>query len=473
MPVSRPFGSEPSNAPSSAQARLESAADIRFLAAWAARATPAGDAKVMGRAATILADGIAAIVAAAGEPALRMMRQGRTSIAGEATVFGVPGGARAAARDAAMLNGLGATWCELDEGARSVPCHAGAYVLPALSAEAERLGLSTGETVERLAVAYEFAVRVARAFPFSSMRVHPHAAFASLGAAVAVSLARGHDETRLLLSASGGITLAFAGPYGHAVEGAMIRNGWTAASTMAGYLCADLAEAGVGGIAESFHDAMSGCLGGGHAPMDCATLGSDWAVLDGYHKLYACCQYAHAAIEASLALGEAAGIQRERVEMIDSIVVETHPRGETLTTVEPVTSLAAKFSMPHAVAAAAVLGTGGREAFDEASLDDPRIARLRKRVSIRPHPSIGPWPNDRPSRVTWILSDGRRVSRECASAAGGADRPFEPAVLRQKFSDLTGQVHPRMAEVLSNIIDGEAETLARPWRETVDIMTER
>lgn len=473
MPVSRPFGSVRSDAQPLAQVRQESASSIQALAAWAASATPAGNMRAMERAATILADDIAAIVAAADEPALRAMRRGMTFAEGEATIFGVPGGARATARDAAMLNGLSATWCELDEGARSVPCHAGAYVLPALSAEAERLNLSTGQMLERLAVAYEFVVRVARAYPFSSMRVHPHAAFATLGAAVATSLARGHDETHLLLSASGGVTMAFSGPYGHAVEGVMIRNGWTAASTMVGYLCADLAEAGVGGIAESFYDALAGCLGSGYAPMDIETLGTDWAVLDGYHKIYACCQYAHAAIEASLALREAAGITLDRMEMIDSILVETHPRGETLTTVEPRTSLAAKFSMPHAVAAAAVFGTGGRAAFDEASLDNPQVARLRRRVTIRAHPSIGPWPNDRPSRVTWILSDGRRVSRECVSAAGGTDRPFERAALERKFSELTSLAHPRMPTVLSRVIDGEAETLARPWRETVDLMMER
>lgn len=424
------------------------------------------------RAATILADDIAAMVAAAGEPALREMQRGVRATAGEATIFGVPDRGRVAARDAAMLNGLGATWCELDEGARSVPCHAGAYVLPALCAEAERLDLTTGAMLDRLAVAYEFVVRVARAFPFSSMRIHPHAAFATLGAAVAVSLARGHDERRLLLSASSGITMAFAGPYGHAVEGAMIRNGWTAASATAGYLCADLAECGVGGIAESFHDALADGLGSGYAPQGLETLGSDWAVLDGYHKVYACCQYAHSAIEASLALrGMTAPF--EGPETIEAIVVETHPRGETLTTVEPETSLAAKFSMPHAMAAAAIFGTGGSEAFDEASLRHPAVARLRRRVSIRPHPLIGAWPNDRPARVTWEFSGGRRVTAECASAAGGSDRPLGRAALEEKFRELTAKPHPRMAALLSDIIDGHANTLDRSWRETVDLMLER
>jgi 2-methylcitrate dehydratase PrpD len=59
---------------------------------------------------------------------------------------------------------------------------------------------------------------------------------------------------------------------------------------------------------------------------------------------------------------------------VRAIEVETHPRGLTLTAVEPPTVLSAKFSMPHAAAAAARLGTGGAAAFARATLDDPAIA---------------------------------------------------------------------------------------------------
>ena len=71
------------------------------------------------------------------------------STAAEATVFN-----RAAARvdrySAAAANGTAATWCELDEGYRLAPAHAGAYILPALLAEAEATGADTLQVLRAL-----------------------------------------------------------------------------------------------------------------------------------------------------------------------------------------------------------------------------------------------------------------------------------------------------------------------------------
>src|SRR5256885_2487954 len=50
----------------------------------------------------------------------------------------------------AAANGAAATWCELDEGYRLAPAHAGAYILPALLAEAEATGADTDRKSTRL-----------------------------------------------------------------------------------------------------------------------------------------------------------------------------------------------------------------------------------------------------------------------------------------------------------------------------------
>lgn len=440
---------------------------------WAASCPAVSDSAVIARAATIVADDISAMVAASMEPAVEHMHLRQPVGGDDASVFSRNVLRRTSVARAAESNGLAATWCELDEGSRTVPCHAGAYILPVLMAEAEHRDLTTGELFGRLAVGYDVVVRIAKAFPFATMRVHPHAAYASLGAAVGASLARRHDERHFMRAASAGISMAYAGPYGHAVDGAMVRHMWTSAGARTGLMCADLAEAGVGGIAESFYDSLVTSLGAQLGDLDTTDLGQRWAVSDGYHKVYACCQYAHSAIEASTRMHADLKARGLGSAAIKAIMVETHPRGETLTAVSPATSLSAKFSMPHAVAASAVFGEGGRVAFDEASLNEPEIMRLREKVEIRPHPSIGVWPNDRPARVTWTLDDGSQIVGECGSAAGGADRPFPRETLEAKFGELTQEAFPDMAAVFKAMIDQDAATLGEPWRRTVDRMMGR
>ena len=68
---------------------------------------------------------------------------------------------------------------------------------------------------------------------------------------------------------------------------------------------ADFAPLGIGGIAGSTYDVFVGGFGSrarsGGIDVD---LGERWAIAGGYHKMFACCQYAHSAVEASLVLGD-------------------------------------------------------------------------------------------------------------------------------------------------------------------------
>lgn len=426
-------------------------------------------AAMRGRAALILADDVAAMAAASGEPQVRevMRRLSAASRGREATVF-APGVGRLDRVSAAVANGMAATWCELDEGLRSVPCHAGAYVLPALLAESEARNLTLAEVLTRLGVAYEVVGRIATAFPFSSMRVHPHAAFATIGAACGAALARGVDANTLRAAVTGAASMAFAGPYAHAVDGALIRNAWTSAGAWIGLQSVDWAEAGIGGVAHGLYDAFVGCLGAGCAPDALIReIGRTWVAEEGYHKVFACCQYAHSAIEATLELRERLSNAGRSLDQLREIRLETHPRGETLTTVRPETVLAAKFSMPHALAASALLGTGGQEAFAAATLDDARIAELRRSVTLSPYPDIGPWPNDRPARLHWLFADGEAWVAERASAQGGADQPFDKATLLAKIESNAAPV-PGLARLLAAVIRDREAIAGEGWARLIE-----
>jgi 2-methylcitrate dehydratase PrpD len=454
--------------------RTQASEGMRALVRWAAEcpAEAVADA-AMTRAALVLSDDIAAMVAAQGEPEVEAAQTRLTERVHvrEATVFN-----RRAPRvdrySAAVANGLAATWCELDEGYRVAPAHAGAYVLPALLAEAEATGQDMQEVLRALALGYEIVGRCARAFRFASLTVHPHAAFGTMGAAAGIGLLRGYDAEALLATVSAGATMVFAGPYRHAIEGALVRNLWTGVSAWSGMRAADLAPLGLGGIAASPFDVFAGCFGSDADPaVLTADLGNRWAIVDGYHKLFACCQYAHSAVEASLKLGDRLAAAGRSSDDIVEIIAETHPLGLTLTQREPPTVLSAKFSLPHALAAVAARRTGGQAAFARDTLDDPAIARLRQTVRLRLYEAIGPWPKDRPARVTWRLKDGETWSEAVQSARGGADRPFSTDELIEKIEALTRGVFHRMPDVLRALIALPRSFAKKPWREIVDEMT--
>src|SRR5688572_20649302 len=226
--------------------RSQAAANTRKLIEWAAEAVnkPLPE-PVRRRAAIILSDDIGAMVAGSLETQVAKGREGllRTSSGKvEATVL-AKGAPRADRYAAASANGMAITWCELDEGFRNASCHGGAYTIPALLAEAEAQGRTVDEVLRALAVAYEVTTRFALAFPFPVFNVHPHAAFATIGGAAAVSLVRRQDADTMLAAVTGGASMSFAGPFDTAVEGALIRNAWTAAGAWIGLRAADWAEA--------------------------------------------------------------------------------------------------------------------------------------------------------------------------------------------------------------------------------------
>lgn len=454
------------------ETRRQSERECRALMEWAveARERPlAGE--VRRRAALILADDIGAMVAG-GQETQVAKAQGmvkRRAAGEEATVFSA-GAARLDTSSAAMANGLAVTWCELDEGFRNASCHAGAYTLPTLLAEAEARDFTVDRLLTTLAVAYEVTTRFALAFPFPRFNVHPHAAFATIGAASAASLARRLDAGTMLAAVCGAASMTFAGPFDTAVEGGLVRNAWTGIGPIIGMRSADWAECGIGGLAATPYDMFTDCVGTEYrAGAMTDGLGERWSVANGYHKIFACCGYAHSAVEATLELLERLG--ERPLSDIAGIGVETGPGGLALTTVTPETVLAAKFSIPHSLAATMVVGNAGRRAFLEETLKEKEIARLRGIIRLSLHPDIRPWPNDRPTRVTWQMQGGEVWTASCDSAKGGADQPFDDDTLLYKLRDNAGNVFPAMPDLLWSVLSGDAVTLARPWRSLVTEMT--
>jgi len=424
--------------------------------------------RVIRQASLVLCDDLAAIISARDDPMLaglydRLLRDGSTPVA---TVFR-GGRLRTDRYNAALANGAAAPWNELDGGSRRVPCHAGTYALPALLAEAEAAAMPTREMLRCLVVAYEVVTRIALSFPHPSLHFHPHGYLAAIGAAAAIAAARHLVAGQFRDAISIASTLINPGPFGHAVQGSFVRNMWVGTGSWAGLRAVDWAASGVSAPADSVRDVFLGMLGFGCEPDGLVKdLGKDWQILHNFQKIYPCCQYAHSTIEAITSLTHRLPMNADWREC-ETLIVEIHEKGRLLDERHPGTTLAARFSIPHIAAVAAIRGRVGSDTLDVASLTDPDVVRLRDRVVMRAYEPALPPPDDRPARVSAVFSDGRRVQAECLRAAGSPDNPLNLETIRQKVASICQSVYPRFPETMDQLVALDEGALDASWETVV------
>jgi 2-methylcitrate dehydratase PrpD len=341
-------------------------------------------------------------------------------------------------------------------------------VLPALLAEAEYAGISTRRTLACAAIAYEVVTRFAATWHFPNMaeqgRGWVHARFNSIGAAVATSLVRQSPADLASSALENAISMALIGPRRHHLDGALVWNAWPATATWIGMTSVDWAECGIAGLASTPSDVM-GVEFRGEARWSSMTegLGKAWAILDGYTKIHACIQHAHSTVEAVLAARPA--VLAHHGEILE-LLVETHRLALFLDQPDPLTSLAAKFSLQHIAATTYVHGSAGPEAFSAASLSNPQVAALRMKVRFAPFGEM-PGAHDRPARVSFVMTDGTRVARTCLSAAGGPDRPFGDETVWGKVESLTRDTAPQFNRLARSLERLDPDWIDRPWPEFV------
>jgi len=409
-------------------------------------------AEVGAHAALILGDNVAATLSAGDEPEVRAHHDRIiASRTGEQATIFRRGAPRAGLAEAAVANGLAMTWNELDDGYTRTAVHPGALSQPLILAAAEADGASLAATLRATIGAYEIGTRLARAWPGTLPRLHPHGVYNAVCAAAGLALLRGADSAELGRALTAAATMVSPGPYSHAIEGALVRNAWAAAGAWLGLFACDLARLGIGGTPSGPYDVYDRGLGARSNPAELtAGLGSDWTIRDGYHKLYAACHHSHAAMEAIESLIAAHPGLRGGAT-VASVHVEGSAMAMNFGNAAPVTTLGAKFSIPHAVAGTIVYGAEDPRIFSAASLRDEAIADLRARVTMARLPEVKPWPLDRPARVTLHLRDGRRLAAECEAALGSPARPLPPERVLEKIRALSAEPAPGLERAVESL----------------------
>lgn len=445
------------------QARRDSERAIRGLIDWAVSVELEDIPRaVLSKAALVIADDLSAIIAARDEPEVKRAQDQLLGYGAARDVTVFRGGRPRTDRfSAALANGIAGSWCELDEGYRHASCHAGLYTLPALLAEAEIRNLPVRDLLRVAVVSYEITTRFARCWPFPPLTLHPHPQTAAIGGAAAVGLARGFTAQLLTDAITAAVTLTTVGDFQHAIDGALVRNVWAAVGTSNGMRAADWAECGISGKLDSPLSVYTGLLGQPSLPGYLhERLGEEWSVTNGFHKIHACCQSTHSAVEAMLMAVEQMPAGKGPRD-VERIVLETHRPG--MSNPSPATTLAAKFSFEHVLATVQLHGYARAEAFAAETLIDPQVSRLRERVELRKFEPLPLPPNDRPARLTLHFTDGSTLVTQCLSAEGGPDRPFSDDVIIDKIKQITCDVYPRLLPVMRSIMALDPKRIDSGW----------
>jgi len=408
----------------------------QLMAAFAG-APPALPAAVTAMCDSLLMD-VAGLCVAARNADYVQAALGATCDPGACTLIGHAGSFDVAT--AALCNGIAAHGEDFDDTFEGGPVHAGAVIVPAVLATAERHALAGRDVARGIAIGCEVMCRLCLVAPtrVHEAGFHPTGVFGALGAAAAVACALALKPAQCVNSLGIAGSMA-SGIIEYLAEGASTKRlhaGWAA---QAGYRAARLAQAGFSGP----RTVLEGEHGFFHAfanSDDCdftALLdgaGKEWLCADIAFKPYACGTMAHPYIDCARKL-VSEGVQPEAVEAIEckTAAAIVHRLWEPLAAKQhPVNGYAAKFSIPYAIAVAMLRGDAGLVDYADAVAEDPKVRALASKVRYVIDPA-NPYPRQFTGHVRVTLRNGdvRETSQEYFR--GGRQEPLSVEALMTKF----------------------------------------
>lgn len=412
------------------------------IGTYAARAPQAPPTDLLPLLRGAFIDTLGTMVAGRDEPAVALLRAHlaeRGSTAAEASVL--LGAERAHAADAALVNGTAAHALDYDDVA--LGGHPSTVLVPAILAEAERIGASGARAMAAYLVGFEvWAELIAREpDPLHEKGWHPTAVFGAVGAAAALAALHGLDAGRAAQA------VALAG----SLAGGLVANfGSMTKPLHAGRAAASAVEA-VRLAARGFTaspDAMehhAGFLAAlspkGRADRAApARLGEALRIREvGLNiKRYPMCYATHRTIDGVLDL-----VARHDLRAQDVAAVEAHvgvTQASMLRNHAPRTGLEAKFSLEFAVASAVVARQVGLAELTDGFVARPEVRALFPKLRVTTRDTRCPLEPAfaETDRVLLHTTSGEVLdSGEIRFPRGAAQNPLEEAELHAKFTDCT------------------------------------
>ena len=386
----------------------------------------------------VLLDTLGAILAGSAEPENARLAEAMAERATRPAATVIGHAARTDPLLATFVNATAGVALEVDEGNRWGGGHPAIHVVPGALAVAEERGADGARLLEALVAGYEVSSRIGGA-TVPRGNVHSHGTWGTIGTAVAVARLSGADARAIREVINLAASMSPANTWTPALEGATVRNAYPGRSGMEGLLAVELHRAGFTGLPDAPSDVYGTILADRFDPERAL---DDWGgplrIELNYFKLYACCRYNHPALDALAAIRAREPVRAEDVLAAEVVVF---PFGLRMAGPAPPSQLAAKFSIPWAVAAGLVLGHGDLAAFGAAARGDARIRELAGRVTVTADPTMTPRRSDYPtSRLRLRLRDGRALEGETGVVRGDAENPVAEGDVVAKFEALAAPV---------------------------------
>ena len=400
------------------------------------------DAATLERVKTLVIDTLGCGLGAWDERPVRACREIALSVDGPATIVGTM--RRTTADLAAFANCAATRYLDFnDTYVGRFAAHPSDNIAACLAvAEAERA--SVQELIVAIVIAYEVNCRLIDAFDISARGWDP-----PVFGLPAVALAAG----RLMKLDPGRMTQAVNLAINDHIPLALTRVGalsdWKGlAAAEAGrnaVFAAQLARAGISGPAPIF-EGTSGLFqqvtGSGNIDVDSfGGRGSEFRLHRCSLKPYPAVIYTQTAIVAAIDVAREVG----SLDRIAAIEIATTRRGYQRTGSEaekwsPKTRETADHSLPFIAARAMFDGDITNESFATEKFRDPAVLAFMQKIKVAEDPALTARGGTAvPTRVTAILSDGQRVSREVDHAPGFAERPMTRAEVERKFRGNVGR----------------------------------
>lgn len=356
---------------------------------------------------------------------------------------------------AAAAMGHSSNAYDIDDGHNLIRAHPGTSVVGPILAAALEKDVRRNEFLTALLMGYETTIRSGVAIMDYYSNPHSSGTFAPAGIAAGVGRLYGFTREQL----NNCISIAeFNAPLvagSRSTEYPSMNKDGVAFGAMIGALAVREQLAGFTGNKNLLESEKYSYL------LD--DLGEHYLVMDLYFKPYACCRWAHPAIDACLMLMRENGLKPEDME---SVRIETFLKATQLSKMVPATADEAQYNIAYPVAASLVYGDFGIAQVHETAIPDPVVVKMMEKLSFAEDPALSAkFPAHRICRAVITMKNGEIFTSPDCEPRGEACENIGLEWLCEKFRRITAPVFTKQGQdSVLNMLCGEADL---PVREIV------
>ena len=329
-----------------------------------------------------------------------------------------------------FLNAYTASFFDMDDGHRLAQGHPGAAVIPAALVTAASIGAPGKSLLEAIVIGYEVAVRSALVMRELGGPRKGSGAWVVPGVAAAVARLMDLAPGRVLDAVGLAEYFALQAPQDRSASYPSPMKEGLSWGAYTGYIAAFLASQGFRGMRPYLADSPF---------LD--SLSVSWEIEKVYFKRYACCRWAHPALDG---LEEMLRKEPGSWMEIDRIRIRTFEKATLLDRRDPADTLEAVYSIPFAIGTYLVHGQVSPAQVSRENLRDLRVADLSRRVFLESDRELtAKFPEQCLQQISVTFREGRSYESGILSAKGDPSDPLSWDELLSKFRMLT---EPRLGD---------------------------